>query len=123
MKNNKWDRSIFQDKSPGYDVAKQMTHFSQSNFIFYHPEEELQKACVLLAEECRPLGSTVHCLASFIGMLLAGIPTVCIFSAPLFLDLSRYFDTFFMEDLGSLFHRRVLGNRYSSSGKFGGFEY
>ena len=60
LKNNKWDRSIFQDKSPGYDVAKQMTHFSQSIFIFYDSEEELQKACVLLAEECRPLGSTVH---------------------------------------------------------------
>ena len=97
--------------------------FLNPTFIFYDPEEELQKACVLLAEECRQLGSMVHWLASFVGMLLAVIPTVCIFSAPLFLDLPRYFDTFFMEDLGSLFHRRVLGNRYSSSEKFGGFEY
>ena len=33
-----------------------MTRLSQSNFYLYDPEEELQKACVLLAEEYRPLG-------------------------------------------------------------------
>ena len=82
--------------------------FLNPTFIFYDPEVELQKACVLLAEECSQLGSMVHWLASFVGMLLAVIPTVCIFSAPLFLDLPRYFDTFFMEDLGSLFHHRVF---------------